>query len=338
MAVFRLNTRGYDPFIDYLKGICIVCVVINHCMPIALINYSGFYFWGASAVPIFLLIQVFHAYKKGICRQSINWKRLWKKIFLPFLLCELIILADIIISSSHYDLSGIAACTLAMIKDGGYGPGAYYPWIYLQFAILLPLIAPAFRRRGIGLCIAFVILSQAVETACAWFGVPQMLYRLTFIRYIFLFYLGFLLASKSFAINTFTICAASICLLFSAFVVYSGIDFTPLFYPFVNPVCHWFCYVYIAWLLVLVLKYAYGHTQKEGTIMNFLLAAGKYSYEIYLFQMVYFVVANDFIFALLERHIASTTLQAALKTTIPVILCTLPVILYKQLRANTQKA
>lgn len=60
------NRDGYDPLIDYLKGLCILFVVIQHSIPTALHHYTMFALWGRLAVPIFLLIQVFHAYKKLI--------------------------------------------------------------------------------------------------------------------------------------------------------------------------------------------------------------------------------------------------------------------------------
>lgn len=331
IAEFRLKKQGYDPFIDYLKGLCIVFVTMNHCMPGKLMSYSAFFFWGVSAVPIFLMIQVFHAYKKGLDHQHIKWQRLWTKIFWPYLLSELVILAYTIIASSDFHFSSIVGETVALVKSGGYGPGAYYPWIYLQFAILLPLIAPVFKNHPGLLCIGFIVVSQAVETACSFFGFPQLFYRLSFLRYIFLFYLGFLLSRNGFKLNLFTLSAAILCLVVSAYIEYSGNDFSPFLYTFVNPLCHWFCYIYIAWLLLFLLRRLYDHSPHMGVITSFLMTAGKYSYEIFLFQMVYFVVGNNWLFQFLDEHFTNNVLLAVLKTLIPVFLCTIPVITYKHL-------
>ena len=90
-AKLVLKKDGYDPFIDFLKGVCIIFVIINHCMPEIIMKYSGFMFWGVSAVPIFLLIQVFHAYKRGCNNTKVNYKKIWNKIALPFFICQFII-------------------------------------------------------------------------------------------------------------------------------------------------------------------------------------------------------------------------------------------------------
>lgn len=58
------KTDGYDPLIDYTKGLCILFVVIQHSIPTVLHHYTMFALWGRLAVPLFLLIQVFHTYKK----------------------------------------------------------------------------------------------------------------------------------------------------------------------------------------------------------------------------------------------------------------------------------
>lgn len=324
-----LNKDGYDPFIDYLKGICIIFVITNHCMPEIIMDYSGFMFWGVSAVPIFLIIQVFHAYKKGLITSRPKYKKIWNKIAWPFFLSEIIICIAFILKLHHTQLSDIFGDIINWIKSGGYGPGAYYPWIYLQFAILLPIISPIFKRNIPFLCIIFIIISQSVETACAYFNLSQLAYRLLFLRYIFILYLGYLLAIKGYLLNIYTFCAAVFCLIISAIIVYGHYNFTPLLYDFVNPVCHWFCYIYIAYLLLFILKYIYVHTP-HGTLKDYLLISGKYSYEIFLFQIVYFAVADDCIFEFIEKNINNYAIYSTVRTCLPILICTLPVILYKK--------
>ena len=65
MEKIVFNKAGYDPFIDYLKAYSIFCVVFAHCLPIELYNYTLFYVWGSMQVPMFILIQAFHALKKN---------------------------------------------------------------------------------------------------------------------------------------------------------------------------------------------------------------------------------------------------------------------------------
>ena len=71
-----LKTDGYDPFIDFLKGMCIVFVILDHSFPSKIDYYTLFAVWGKSAVPLFLLIQVFHAYKKGLYGVKFNFLKI----------------------------------------------------------------------------------------------------------------------------------------------------------------------------------------------------------------------------------------------------------------------
>lgn len=329
-AKFALKRNGYDPFIDYLKGICIIFVIINHCMPENMMENTGFFFWGVSAVPIFLIIQVFHAYKEGVGNARLNYNRLWQKIVWPFFVAEFVIFAAFIIRDHHFTFNYIINDAFSLIKLGGYGPGAYYPFIYLQFAIILPIIAGVFKSQKPYLCFLFVIISQLSETACSYFHMPQLAYRLLFLRYIFLFYLGFLLAYKGFILNLYTFCLAFICLVFSTYVIYSHHDFVPFLYDFVNPACHWFCYIFIAFFLLFLIRIIYYFFNTVSVLKMYVLKAGKYSYEIFLFQIVYFAIADNYIDNLLKHIISHYLAYALIKILIPVILCTILVILYKE--------
>ena len=328
-AKFVLAKQGYDPLIDYLKGLCIIFVIINHCMPVKVMEYTAFFFWGVSAVPIFLIIQVFHAYKRGINNAVLNYKKMWRRIVWPFLLAEIVILLAFIIRNHHFTYNDILYDTYRLIKSGGYGPGAYYPFIYLQFAIILPVIAWLFKSHKPYLCIIFIIISQLSETACSYFHLPQLAYRLLFVRYIFLFYLGYLLAYKGFILNLYTFCVATICLAFSTYIVYSHHSFSPLLYDFVNRVCHWFCYIYIAYFLLFILKGMYFHVRSETVIRKYILKAGKYSYEIFLFQIVYFAIADEYIDNIIKNFITINYAYVITKIMLPIVICTIPVIIYK---------
>lgn len=86
------NKTGYDPFIDFLKAYAIIFVVVAHNFPSELWNYCLFQVWADMQVPMFILIQVFHAYKKGTA-PTIKWPSLLKRIILPFVGIQAIILS-----------------------------------------------------------------------------------------------------------------------------------------------------------------------------------------------------------------------------------------------------
>jgi len=287
------SKEGHDRFIDFLKGFSIVCVILNHCLPGWAMDYSAFFFWGVSAVPIFILIQVFHAYKGGIQHCNVNFRRIWLRVLRPFFLCQFVILLLMAWQRDVHTPQALLAEAVALVKCGGYGPGAYYPWIYAQIAILVSCFSILFRfkhiRRG-WMCVIFVVLSQGAETLCALLPLPQLAYRLLFIRYIFLFYLGYLMATKGFTINRQTLLMATLCLALAAYIVYWQPDLHPWIYPFVNPVCHWFCYLYIAYLLLFILRKLFDSLPPRHVVSRMFQWAGVRSYELFLLQMIFFTV------------------------------------------------
>ena len=330
LTVFRFKRQGYDPLIDYLKGLCILFVILNHCMPVSIMDKTAFFFWGVSAVPIFLIIQVFHAYKRGVNFASPNFKKIWKRIVLPYLITEIIILFAFIMKEHHFTIDSIINDTYRLIKSGGYGPGAYYPLIYIQFAIILPIVAHVFKAHHSYLCLIFIITSQLIETSCSYFQLPQLAYRILFLRYFFLFYLGYILSYKGFALNIYTLGIASICLIFSTYIAYSNQDFSPLLYDFVNPLCHWFCYIFIAFILLFILRQMYNYFSPKSIIRKYILNLGKYSYEIFLFQLAYFAIIDDSIHLILSNSISYYPIYILCKITIPTVICTFPIIIYKE--------
>lgn len=89
--IITFNKVGYDPRIDFTKGVCILLVVLTHCIPEPMQLAVLFPLWGLPAVPLFLMIQVFHCYKKNESPRMCSFKKLWKRIILPFVFTEFII-------------------------------------------------------------------------------------------------------------------------------------------------------------------------------------------------------------------------------------------------------
>lgn len=320
----ELNRYEYDPFVDFLKGLCILLVILNHCIPSDTRFHIGFPFWGSPAVPIFLIIQVFHFYKKGIDSKKTDYVRIWKRIVFPFLLVELLILAIWLYNNSF---------SIPSVKETVYmltgGPGAYYPWIYLQFAILLPLFRPLLKIKRTHTLVVLLLLSQFAEVVCAICSLPEWIYRILFFRYIFLVFLGYELASKGYVLNVSVILLSAVSIASVYLFTYSNIDCSPLFYNIKAwSTCHWICYVYIAYFMFFILKYMYIPI-KDNVVIVLLKQIGKYSYEIYLFQLLYFLYISEFI---------NRTLLLEGKTFISVVtsvvLCIMPVLIYKRLRST----
>lgn len=78
----KLDKTGYDKYLDYLKGVAIIMVLFNHGA-LNLANEALYPLWIFEAVPLFLLIQVFHVYKKDTARYP-SLTKLWDRILKPF--------------------------------------------------------------------------------------------------------------------------------------------------------------------------------------------------------------------------------------------------------------
>ena len=136
---------GHDLSLDFVKGVCILLVILNHSTGFTFHQDSWFFLWGYPAVPLFLLIQVYHSYKKEFDGIHIQWVKIWKRAFFPFLLVQTLLFAYVVVTQPTRSLHSIF---MAAFYWGGRGPSSYYPWIYIQFAILLPCLRPLFRSIG----------------------------------------------------------------------------------------------------------------------------------------------------------------------------------------------
>lgn len=329
MERIEFNKINYDPQIDYIKGLCILFVIWTHCISRGELGNLLFPFWGDTAVPIFLIIQVFHYYKKDVSLRMPNVIKLWKRILQPFIIMiALMFLTQFVI---YYNVTdGSFSPSLYWDKRG---PGSYYIFIYLEFALVIPLLAPLFKKLSVKwLFVCFVILSQLAELICCIIQCPDNIYRIVFLRYTFLIFIGFLLATKGLVLNRLTIGGSIISIVFLYLFNYTDIDMEPVFYTSLGnwKCCHWICYIYIAYFFLWFLKYT--HTklckfQKQIEII------GKYSYEIYLFQIFYYATISIYVEQVLCL-IGNYPIQRLLYILISTAICVIPIVYLKCKRGH----
>lgn len=108
------NTKGYDPFIDFIKAYAIICVLIGHTLPV---NKLGYGLWAGMQVPLFILVQAFHFYKKD--DSQVDFKKLYQRILLPFFKISLIEFSILCVvdKSSEYKTLIISG----LLNGGGTG-------------------------------------------------------------------------------------------------------------------------------------------------------------------------------------------------------------------------
>ena len=207
---------------------------------------------------------------------------------LPFVIVETVIVLYIFVA--YFFGSGMLTTPLrTLIISGGVGPGSYYVWIYLQFAlILLPLFG--WLRQKVHLSdihwgIIFILISEGLEILCSYWNPNNWIYRLLSFRYVFLVYGGYLWAKHGVKCNWKTIILSIISLIAIYTLQYRHYTFEP--WIFDTPWCyfHWCCYFFVMFLLVLLVNLFY---KIGGVFTELIKTIGKYSYEIFLFQMLVF--------------------------------------------------
>jgi len=329
MRKIDFKNIGYDPQIDYIKGVCIIFVIWTHAINRSELGYILFPYWGDTAVPIFLIIQAFHYYKKGIDLRMPSPITLWKRILRPFIvMIALTFLAQFFI---YYDITdGVFSPTLYWDKRGY---GSYYIFMYLEFAFLIPIFALLFKSLSVKWTfLFFVVLSQLLEYISCTTHCPDYIYRILFFRYTFLIFIGYLLATKRLVLNKFTLCWSIIGIISLYLFNYTSIDLEPLFYTSLSnwKYCHWICYLYIAYIFLWFLKYSYTNFNLK-VIRKYLVLIGINSYEIYLFQMFYYATIGLYV---KDMDIVSQNeiypINLILYVVITTIICVVPVILLKK--------
>lgn len=276
----QLNKAGYDPFITFMKGYAILCVLLAHALPNP--DATGYALWGGMQVPLFLLIQVFHSFKK---EPHFSLAKLMKRAILPFLLIQLVLFA---IACRQ---GGVCNQLITSIIAGGRGPGSYYFWLYLQFSILLPLLYPLTKKlRRSQLLIIFLLVSEGCEVLSSFLHTPEPIYRLLCLRYLFLIYLGIEWVQEGIVISLKSSLLSLLSIAAIIYFTYFDPSLEPIFFKTAWRYHRWICYYYVSYLLAWLLSLAYNAIRNAKWLDSFFKTIGDASYEIYLVQMAVFSI------------------------------------------------
>lgn len=103
MEKIVFNKTGYDPFIDFIKAYAIICVLLGHTFPYT--HETGYYLWYGMQVPLFILVQTFHVFKKDV--YHLNLKKTISRILLPFLFVQAIPICASLVLDRHIDVKNM---------------------------------------------------------------------------------------------------------------------------------------------------------------------------------------------------------------------------------------
>lgn len=241
---------------------------------------------GGGQIPIFFLIQVFHCYKRE--PKSINWNLIAKRITLPFFVIEILIFGVLFLTEEYESLSKLIKVG---VSGGGYGPGSYYPWIFIQMAIIIPLMRPVCEKLDKGKSLLlFLLISEAIEILCSLIIMPDAIYRLLCLRYIMLIWFGWLWVKEGIPLNQKTIIITLLSLGSIIYLGYVKWSFEPWLYDTGWTTHRWPCYFWVGLLLVWVLYKTYVSVSKYAVVRNTTKLLASASYEIFLVQMAYYAL------------------------------------------------
>jgi peptidoglycan/LPS O-acetylase OafA/YrhL len=198
----KTNTTNRNRFIDVLKGIFIIFVIVLHFgVDPGLQRTLLFPYWCVLAVPCFMFLS---GYLASLSFQRKGFRTL-REMYAPLdLICRLFrfVIPFTIAYFAQWIIFRLTGVYLVNIVTyglrafcyeylaGGKGQGSYYFPIMIQFVILFPLIYAVIRRfRGKGLA-AILLLDEAYEIIYAMMGWNPDTYRIQVFRYLFIIAAG----------------------------------------------------------------------------------------------------------------------------------------------------
>jgi len=278
--------------IDFVKAIAIIAVIGLHALPANMLYaiFAPFHIW--HAVPIFLVIagmnSTLSSAKRGKFVFSKEYSagkciKYFQKIILPF---SIVWLFEVVVLACAGKIS--TGKIIYSFFAGGLGPGSYFTPVFIQHLMLFPLILwlkntlQAYNHYLA--VIVFFLLSLLLEWLCIVFAVPEWLYRLLYVRYLFAAFLGSYLVSPGFK-KSMTLFLAILSGFYIACLSYSVHSFNTAMIIFPSwGFQHAPAYFYTVFL-VGCLWHFYYFFQKLDVVIMFI---GKATYHIFLLQMVWF--------------------------------------------------
>lgn len=266
-----------------MKGIAILFVILNHNIPLNILdNYKYFYHIG-QAVPIFMMISGYLVYAKYSVQDMFenfnHFSKVFKRIMFPFFIVTII---QVLIKVMFGTFS-----LKALIIDGGIGPGSYYPWVFLQCTLILPIIVFIMNKYSKTYISAIIIIGICIglNIICCVFQLPEQIYRLLAVRYIFYLYLGCLWKKEGIYFNAMTVGIVLISIIFIYLEKYKLLNFSPIFFN------SWQGYNWLGSFYTLAVIGCIDKLYqfiKNDKVKTWISRLGSCSYEIFLTQMFVF--------------------------------------------------
>ena len=308
---------------DFLKGVAVSFVILLHTLDNESLNSIGHIYHIGHAVPIFVLVTFILSFMTLAKRSGTEiqywystkrWITMFRKVLFPYVVLQGCFLLLLIITKDTKHMH-------SMLIGGGIGPGSYYPWIYLQFWLVMPLLYLILKRTTLFVgCVIFFLLNEIMQISCCYFNVSDHLYRLLACRYLFLAFLGYLFWKIDIRKYVYAIFAAIGVMYYLSL---DKVDYVPfLFNSWMTQQLPAFFYT-ILLMKVLLLIF---DRMKMTIVGYYFVLLGENSWYIFLLQMLFVTITS----IKMLSFIPSKLFQSILYVIIVYVLSVTPMIVYSK--------
>lgn len=284
--------------IDLLKAFAVIAVICTH-FPWENPNKFVMGYFVDMAVPVFMMISGYNlsrSYEKAddrTAKQKVNW--VFSHIR-HFLIPWLLIFAMEELGNLYLKKEYSAGELLYYFLKGGWGPGAYYVPMLFQLIIVFPFIYRLIKMKQVKGVLAGGVLNLLYELIVHISGLNALLYAIFIFRYLFIITLGCYLYLHKAKMHKSIL--AGMFMAGSLFIFMTGCREMqlPIFRLRTN--VSMLTGLYIFPLIYIIIE-KFKNVSGENKIGKSISIVGKYTYYIYLIQMIYYYsgitnVLNDF--------------------------------------------
>lgn len=283
----RMKEESRIEFLDYLKAVCVLMVIITHY---EWTNKTSPFFTMLinMAVPVFMIISGYNFAMSnrrkadGKFGKMYGWEMMKPRLIrflVPFFAVCLIEIVLLMMEDREIH-------PLRIFLLGAYGPGSYYVPVMLQLLVIFPIIyILVVRNAKLGLTVAG-IANLLFEIAVKVLEVDKYYYRLSIGRYLLLIAFGcYLYLHPEHRVKRYQM-AAMFLVGLAYLVAVFGFDRELLLFGYWKTTAMPVAF-YIFPIVILLFRRFY-HSRIPGYFGKLLTWIGKASYHIFLAQMVYY--------------------------------------------------
>lgn len=182
---------------------------------------------------------------------------------------------------------GIGSVLYAFVTGGldGGSHGGYFFCIYWQFLLFAPLLLLLLRRWPMQALLAALVVDMAYEWLVGVLDIPRALNRLLFIRYLFIAAFGIYFSLYRERVRLWLVALGAV----ASLIYLTALEFFGLDWPLTT---YWLnTNVYASFYYIAVAVFAFyfaGTRQLPDALHRIVHRVGRSTWQIYLFQMLFF--------------------------------------------------